>query len=140
MQSDRPTVPPAFDVERYARESDAKVATARAVAPPAEDDPTSGDRETPQSAVRLATRRPVTEGASADEAWATAMQGTPVVVMPAEVLMGLPLDHRAGYLISLIDGATDLDTVLEIAMMPREDALRLLRDLFESGVVDFRAG
>jgi predicted HTH domain antitoxin len=37
-----------------------------------------------------------------------------------------------------MDGAIDLDTMVEIAGMERGEVLRLVRDLFESGVVDFR--
>ncbi|HEY6462346.1 MAG TPA: hypothetical protein VIY73_19395 [Polyangiaceae bacterium] len=135
-------MPPSFDVERYAKESDAKLATARAVALPLpvdeEFDPTaSGERLTPQSSIRIATR-PNLAAALTDDAWARSMTGTPVVVMPADVLKKLPLDHRAGFLLSLMDGAMDLETMVEIAGMPREEVLRLVRDLFESGVVDFR--
>ncbi|HEY1691362.1 MAG TPA: hypothetical protein VGG39_04330 [Polyangiaceae bacterium] len=141
MKSDRPTVPPSFDVERYAKESDAKLATARAVPVPAveeEFDPTvSGERLTPQSAIRIATR-PQLAAVQTDEGWARSMDGMPVVVMPADVLKKLPLDHRAGFLLSLMDGAIDLETMVEIAAMPRDEVLRLVRDLFESGVVDFR--
>jgi hypothetical protein len=37
-----------------------------------------------------------------------------------------------------MDGAVELETMVEIAGIPREEVLRLVRDLFESGVVDFR--
>jgi len=59
-------------------------------------------------------------------------------VMTLDLLKRLPLDHRAGFLLSLMDGAMDLETMVEIAGMPREDVLRVVRDLYESGVVDFR--
>jgi hypothetical protein len=41
-------------------------------------------------------------------------------------------------LLSLMDGTMDLATVVEVSAMPRNDALRVVRDLFESGVVAFR--
>ena len=107
--SDRPTMPPALDMLP----------------------------EAPQSEVRMATR-PEMRAALTDEAWAGRMAGSPVVVMGVESLKRLPLDHRAGFLLSLMDGAIDLDTMVEIAGMPRAVALRMVRDLFESGVVDFR--
>jgi hypothetical protein len=139
MESDRPTVPPAFDVERYAKESDAKLATARAIPEPVEDPTASGERSRlPPSDTRIATR-PALGAAITDEAWARSIRGTPVVVMPNDILKRLPLDHRAGYLLSLMDGTLELETLMEIALMPREDVLRLVRDLYESGVVDFRA-
>jgi hypothetical protein len=75
-----------------------------------------------------------------DDAWARTMaERFPVVVMAVDVLKRLPLDHRAGFLLSLMDGSADLETVVEIACMPRDVVLRVVRDLFESGVVDFRS-
>jgi hypothetical protein len=133
-KSDRPTVPPAFDVERFARESDRRIGIVKAVHP----DPEPCDsRDTPTSEIRLVTR-PEMAAAVTDEAWARSMTGVPVVVMSVDLLKRLPLDHRAGFLLSLMDGAIDLDTMVEIAGMNRGEALRLVRDLFESGVVDFR--
>jgi hypothetical protein len=133
-KSDRPTVPPAFDVESFARESDRRIAVVKLVDP---DPEPSFSRDTPTSEIRLLTR-PEMRAAVTDEAWARGMSGVPVVVMAIDLLKRLPLDHRAGFLLSLMDGAVDLDTMVEIAGMPRGEVLRLVRDLYESGVVDFR--
>jgi len=130
-KSDRPTVPPAFDVESFARESDRRIAVAR----PAKPDPEAAVPET--SEIRLLTR-PEMRATTTDDAWARSMSGVPVVVMPVDLLKRLPLDHKGGFLLSLMDGAVDLDTMVEIAGMRREEVLRLVRDLYESGVVDFR--
>jgi hypothetical protein len=66
------------------------------------------------------------------------MIGMPVLaVLPAELRL-LPLDPRAAFLLSQMDGRTDLDTVLELSAMPRAKALRLVRELYVSGVVDFK--
>jgi hypothetical protein len=135
-KSDRPTVPPAFDVESFARESDRRMAVSR----PTQPDLGNAVTEPPvpeTSEIRLLTR-PEMGAAVTDEAWARTMSGAPVVVMPVDLLKRLPLDHRAGFLLSLMDGAVDLETMVEIAGMPRDEVLRLVRDLFESGVVDFR--
>jgi len=37
-----------------------------------------------------------------------------------------------------MDGATDLETLIELAAMPRDETLRLMRDLFQRGVVIFQ--
>jgi hypothetical protein len=141
--SERPTVPPAFDVDEFARSSDRRLVRAAPVEPEGaeaqEDDdadfPLEG--ETKRSEVRIATRpqwgRPVT-----NEAWARSLLGSPVVTMASESLKRLPLDHRAGFVISLMDGSIDLDTVIDLCGMEREEALDLVRDLYESGVVVFR--
>jgi hypothetical protein len=135
---DRPTIPPGFDVARFARDSDEKVARAEPVTPP----PPSGDREedapvTQRSETRLATR-PGMGATTTDEAWARTVAGAPFCTMTHETLKRLPLDHRAGFLISLMDGAVDLEVLVEISSMKREEVLRTVRDLHESGVVDFR--
>ncbi len=57
---------------------------------------------------------------------------------PLVQLKGMPLDHRAAYLLSWMDGTIDLDTLIEVATMPREEVLRLVRKLFDSGLVEFR--
>jgi hypothetical protein len=45
------------------------------------------------------------------------------------------LDSTAGFLLSLVDGASSVQDVLDMAGMPRLAALRYLRDLFERGIV-----
>ncbi len=135
-KSDRPTMPPSFDVEQYAKDSDARIAKAAPVAsPPAEEEAVTP--QTPQSEMRLLTR-PKMGAVLTNDAWARSMTGAPVVCITPAQLKRLPLDHRAGFLLSLMDGTVDLETLVEIAGMPREDALRIARDLFDSGVVDFR--
>jgi hypothetical protein len=133
-KSERPTVPPSFDVLKFAQDSDARVARARPV--PADDEVPVSSEPQPRSEMRLATRP--TMGAMGDEAWARLLSGAPAVVLSAEEIKRLPLDHRAGFVLSLMDGTIDLETLLDLSMMPREESLRLVRDLFESGVIEFR--
>jgi hypothetical protein len=140
-RNERPTVPPSFDVERYAKDSDERIRTSPlradaggdAVEPAASGEPTGS----PQSETRIVTR-PKTGAAITDEAWARKATGAPTIVLSSESLCRLPLDQRAGFLLSLMDGTMDLETIVEISTMPREEVLRIVRDLFESGVVAFR--
>lgn len=129
--SNRPTVPPSFDFEEFARDSDNRIAAA---APQPEPE----QPEEPDSQVRLATR-PAFGATVTDEAWARSAKGALVVAMTPEVLCRLPLDHRAGFVLSQMDGATDLETLVSIGPLPRAEALRILRDLFECGVIDFKS-
>ena len=129
QRSERPTVPPSFDVAQYASESDARWS-----APFSKRDE---ELPAPNSEVRLTTQ-PYWDKPVSDEAWAQAMEGTPSVSISSEELKRLPLGHRAGFLLSRLDGATDLETLVELAAMPRDETLRLLRDLFQRGVVTFR--
>jgi hypothetical protein len=57
-----------------------------------------------------------------------------VVVSPEEV-QWLSLDHRAGFLLSLVDGMSTVDEILDISGMTRLDALKILHDLAEQHVV-----
>ncbi|HEY8040346.1 MAG TPA: hypothetical protein VIF15_11160 [Polyangiaceae bacterium] len=134
-KSDRPTVPPSFDVEQYAKDSDARMATVPRVEP--DEEPQAEAEVVCSSEMRLMTRREM-GAAVTNDAWARSMTGTPVVALSGDRLRRLPLDHRAGFLLSLMDGTIDLETLISIAAMPRDDVLRTVRDLFESGVVEFR--
>jgi hypothetical protein len=57
-----------------------------------------------------------------------------VVVTPEEV-QWLSLDHRAGFLLSLVDGQSTVDEILDISGMTRLDALKIIHDLVEQQVV-----
>jgi len=57
-----------------------------------------------------------------------------VVVSPEEV-QWLSLDHRAGFLLSLVDGQSTVDEILDISSMTRLDALKIIHDLAEQQVV-----
>jgi hypothetical protein len=57
------------------------------------------------------------------------------VAMRPDEIQGLSLDHRSGFLISLIDGVATLDEILDMSGMPPLDALRLLYEMREQGVV-----
>jgi hypothetical protein len=131
-RSERPTTPPLFDVIKYAQDSDARI-KAQPLASAEES-----AQETPSSETRLATR-PNMGATITDEAWARTIVGTPRIVMASDELRRLPLDHRAGFLLSLMDGTIDLPTVIEVSAMSHDDALRVVRDLFEAGVVVFRS-
>ncbi len=57
-----------------------------------------------------------------------------VVISPEEV-QWLALDHRAGFLLSLVDGQSTVDEILDISGMTRLDALKIIFDLAERQVV-----
>jgi serine/threonine-protein kinase len=49
----------------------------------------------------------------------------------------LALDHKSGFLLSLVDGKYTIDEILDIAGLPPIDALRILSELREKGVIRF---
>jgi hypothetical protein len=117
---ERSTTPPAFDPVKFARDSEARI-----------------QAQMPRSETRI-VMRPLTRDAVSDESWARGVAGSPVIAVSSDELCRLPLNHRTGFLLSLMDGTLDLETVIEVSAMPRADALRAARDLFESGVIAFR--
>jgi hypothetical protein len=63
------------------------------------------------------------------------LDSIPVLRIPAEKLREMTFDHRAGFLLHVIDGVATLETVLDLSGMPRVEALRILRDLVAQRVV-----
>ncbi len=57
------------------------------------------------------------------------------VVVPMDQIRWLSLDHRAGFVLSLIDGNCSIEELLDISGMTRLDALRILYTLFDQRVI-----
>ncbi|MGC4070071.1 MAG: hypothetical protein QM784_36525 [Polyangiaceae bacterium] len=57
------------------------------------------------------------------------------VALSQEELRWLTLDHRGGFLLSLVDGALSVDELLDIAGMPKLECLRILVSLLDQRVV-----
>jgi hypothetical protein len=61
----------------------------------------------------------------------------PRLALSRRALLAQRLDHRAGFILSLIDGECTVETILDLSAMSRAEALRILRELAALGVVDF---
>jgi hypothetical protein len=59
----------------------------------------------------------------------------PTLVAAPEELMRLPLDHRAGFFLSLIDGRSSIGAILDACAMPSDEALKILNALLAQHVV-----
>jgi hypothetical protein len=59
----------------------------------------------------------------------------PRVSVEGDRLRWLSLDHRAGFLLSLIDGGSSIEELLDISCMPRFEALKILCDLLDQDVI-----
>jgi hypothetical protein len=57
------------------------------------------------------------------------------VAVPSDQIRWLSLDHRAGFVLSLIDGSSTVEELLDISGMNRLDALRILYTLYDQRVV-----
>ena len=134
VRSDHPTVPPTFDVVQYAKDSDARLQASPSVLDPSIPRPPL----TPTSETRLVTR-PTAYDVEGDAAWFATLAGrVPYVALGAEDLKRLPLDHRSGFLLSRTDGQTEVQLLVELSAMPREEAVYLLRNLADNGIIAFR--
>jgi hypothetical protein len=63
------------------------------------------------------------------------LRRVPNVAVGQEQLRWLSLDHRAGFLLSLVDGRSTLDEVLDMSGMSDLEALRLLVQLLQQNVI-----
>jgi hypothetical protein len=63
------------------------------------------------------------------------LEGVPVLALSIEELRSRALDHRAGFLVSRVDGASSVEMLLDIVPMRRERALQILADLVEEGIL-----
>lgn len=66
------------------------------------------------------------------------MERVPIVMVPRDQLRWLSIDHRAGFVLSLIDGVSSLEMLLDVSGMPELDALRILSDLAQQRIISFR--
>jgi hypothetical protein len=59
----------------------------------------------------------------------------PSVVVQRTQLRWLSIDHRAGFVLSLIDGSSTLEMILDVCGMPKLDAMRILDELVQQRIV-----
>jgi hypothetical protein len=62
----------------------------------------------------------------------------PAVTVARDQLRWLSIDHRAGFVLSLIDGVSTVEMILDVTGMPELDALRILSELVQQRIISFR--
>jgi hypothetical protein len=67
-----------------------------------------------------------------------AVERVPVIIIPRAQLRWLSLDHRAGFILSLVDGTSTVEMILDVSGMPKLDALRILHELVQQRIVALR--
>jgi hypothetical protein len=67
-----------------------------------------------------------------------ALDRVPFVAVPLEQLRWLSIDHRAGFILSHVDGVSTLEQILDVSGMPLLDTLRILYELVQHRVISFR--
>jgi len=63
------------------------------------------------------------------------LDAVPRVAIDEAALRAQPLDHRAGFLLAQVDGVCNVDTLLDLSSMPREEALAILSNLAATGII-----
>jgi hypothetical protein len=59
----------------------------------------------------------------------------PTITMGPDQIRWLSLDHRSGFLLSMIDGISSVDDLLDVSGMQRLDALRIICELLDQRVI-----
>lgn len=59
----------------------------------------------------------------------------PRIALSKNELLAAPLDHRAGFIMSLVDGIQSVETILDLCAMRRIEAIKILSDLAAMGVI-----
>ena len=62
----------------------------------------------------------------------------PVVEVARDQLRWLSIDHRTGFILSLVDGVSSLEMILDVSGMPPLDALRMLFELVQQRIISVR--
>lgn len=66
---------------------------------------------------------------------AAPLDGVPTLAVSGAALGRLGLDHRAGFVLSLVDGVSDVETLVDASGIPRAEVERIMAELVLSGVV-----
>lgn len=66
------------------------------------------------------------------------LERVPMVMVARDQLRWLSIDHRAGFVLSLVDGVSSIEMILDVSGMPELDALRILSELAQQRIVSFR--
>jgi hypothetical protein len=69
-----------------------------------------------------------------------AFSRVPFVKVRFDELSTLSMDHRMGFLVALIDGASSIQSILDVAAMPQREVLHALVTLRDLGIVGIAEG
>ncbi len=123
-------------LERTVRKSDSDWAMAERLLGFTSNMPTRGDRATlPDIRPGKIEEEVVTQS---DIRPIVPMHAVPWLVVTHEELRRLPLDSRAGFVVSLIDGRCTVEMLLDVAGLPEDEVIALLAQLARLGAIELR--
>lgn len=114
-------------------------APAGSIAPPRSLPPAAPRPLRPASTTRLPAvaeprRAPAVAMAPAD----VVGEKIPVLLVAPSELAKLPLDHRAGFVLSMLDGRTTIEGLVDASGMPTEEVLAIVEQLLAMSVISLR--
>jgi hypothetical protein len=59
-------------------------------------------------------------------------------MVPRDQLRWLSIDHKAGFVLSLVDGVSSLEMIIDVSGMPELDTLRILSELAQQRIISLR--
>lgn len=62
----------------------------------------------------------------------------PSVAVARDQLRWLSIDHKAGFVLSLVDGVSTLEMIIDVSGMPQLDTLRILSELVQQRIISLR--
>lgn len=66
------------------------------------------------------------------------LYAVPWLALTVEWVRFLPLNSRAAYVLSLVDGQCNVETILDMCQIGREETLALLAQLLQLGAIELR--
>jgi hypothetical protein len=66
------------------------------------------------------------------------LTGVPWLILSFAEIRELPLDHRSGFVLSLIDVSVDVGAIVDMSEMPRDEVIAILGELLLRGVIEMR--
>ena len=67
-----------------------------------------------------------------------ALDQVPAMVIPSTEIRRLALDHRAGFVLSLVDGTSSIEEIIDVSSMEPLEVLRTLYNLITQNVITLR--
>ncbi|HEY6462066.1 MAG TPA: hypothetical protein VIY73_17995, partial [Polyangiaceae bacterium] len=64
-------------------------------------------------------------------------QCVPWLMMTDDQVKSLRIDHRAGFVLSLVDGRCTVEMIFDVCGLEEEEAREILLDLADLGAIDF---
>lgn len=76
---------------------------------------------------------------ASEQSFRLATDSVPWLVVSYDELLQLPLDHKAGHILSLVDGRCTVEMIADMSPLPRDETVAILAELVVRGVLSLHA-